>query len=232
MTPDGRNNREKGNNRENSPNNNNSNNNAHNSTLFDRVSSIIEQARANTVRAVNSNMVLCYWFIGREIVEEVQEGKERAEYGKQTLEELSDNLSRQYGKGFPAPNLKLFRKFYLAYPERMPNYPKQNNSVNNLASSSGSFDVNTKSDTIISNELGTRRVANSKNRPMSTKLNNSELNTGFNPQLSWSHYRALIFNIFLITETKYKKDISLKSDEFDILHKYSLNPYRGDNYDI
>jgi hypothetical protein len=50
--------------------------------LFDRVVSILEQARSNVVRAVNSNMVAAYWLIGREIVEELQEGEKRTGYGK------------------------------------------------------------------------------------------------------------------------------------------------------
>jgi hypothetical protein len=51
--------------------------------LFDRVSTILEQARANVVRAVNSHMVLAYWLIRREIVQEIQGGGKRAAYGKQ-----------------------------------------------------------------------------------------------------------------------------------------------------
>jgi len=43
--------------------------------LFDRIVTILEQARGNVVRAVNTNMVLAYWLIGREIVEEIQRGK-------------------------------------------------------------------------------------------------------------------------------------------------------------
>lgn len=50
--------------------------------LFGRVVSILEQAQSNVVRAVNSNMVLAYWLIGREIVQELQGGEERAAYGK------------------------------------------------------------------------------------------------------------------------------------------------------
>ena len=46
--------------------------------LFNRVASILEQARGNVVRAVNTNMVLAYWLIGREIVNELQGGKGRA----------------------------------------------------------------------------------------------------------------------------------------------------------
>jgi len=76
--------------------------------LFDRVVSILEQARGNVVRAVNSNMVMAYWLIGREIVQELQGGEERAEYGKQVLENLSNQLKERYGKGFSITNLRYF----------------------------------------------------------------------------------------------------------------------------
>jgi len=67
-------------------------------TIFARVISILEQARGNVVRAVNSNMVLVYWLIGREIVQEVQGGEERAEYGKQVVENLSARLTEKLGR--------------------------------------------------------------------------------------------------------------------------------------
>ena len=73
--------------------------------LFDRVASILEAARAETVRAVNSRMVLAYWLIGREIVQELQEGDERAAYGRKILAELSLRLSSHYGEGYSLPNL-------------------------------------------------------------------------------------------------------------------------------
>lgn len=92
--------------------------------LFDRVVSILEQARQNVVRAVNTNMVLAYWLIGREIVQDVQGGVERAEYGKEVIEQLSLRLTERYGQGFSEANLQNFRKFYLAYPERLSiSYP-------------------------------------------------------------------------------------------------------------
>ena len=57
--------------------------------LFDRVVFILEKARANVVRSINNNMVVAYWLIGREIIQEIQGGEERAEYGKQVIEQLS-----------------------------------------------------------------------------------------------------------------------------------------------
>jgi hypothetical protein len=88
-------------------------------SLFDRVVSILEQARGNVVRAVNSNMVMAYWLIGREIVQDVQGGEERAEYGKQVIEELSKRLTERYGKGFSSPTLWKYRQFYHVFRDRV-----------------------------------------------------------------------------------------------------------------
>lgn len=86
--------------------------------LFSRIVSILEQARANVVRSVNSEMVLAYWHIGREIVQELQGGEERAEYGERIIADLSTRLSLHYGKGFSATSLKYFRTFYLVFKDR------------------------------------------------------------------------------------------------------------------
>ena len=87
--------------------------------LFERVVTILEQARGNVVRVVNTNMVVAYWLIGREIVEALQDGEERAEYGKQKLIDLSTRLTQHYGNGFSVPNLQNFRMFYLVYSTRV-----------------------------------------------------------------------------------------------------------------
>jgi len=88
--------------------------------LFERVASILEQAKSNVVQVVNSNMVLAYWSIGREIVYEIQQGEERAEYGKKIIEELSQELTQAFGKGFSLTNLRYFRLFYQVYADREP----------------------------------------------------------------------------------------------------------------
>ena len=88
--------------------------------LFSRVASILEQARANVLRSVNSNMVLAYWLIGREIVQELQQGEGRAEYGKQIIEDLSARLKSCFGRGFSTTNLRFFRTFYTVYADRLP----------------------------------------------------------------------------------------------------------------
>ena len=88
--------------------------------LFERVVSILEQARGNVVRAVNTQMVLAYWLIGREIVQQVQGGNGRAVYGKQVLSNLAKQLTQKYGQGFSVTNLQSFRIFHQAYPQRLP----------------------------------------------------------------------------------------------------------------
>ena len=75
-------------------------------TLFERVATILDEARNNVVRSVNNNMVIAYWLIGREIVEEIQKGKNRAAYGKSLIEDLSQKLVETYGRGFSTTNLR------------------------------------------------------------------------------------------------------------------------------
>ncbi len=57
--------------------------------LFRRVVAILEQARGRVVQSVNSEMVLAYWHVGREIVEVLQAGEKRAEYGNRVIEQLA-----------------------------------------------------------------------------------------------------------------------------------------------
>ena len=123
--------------------------------LLDRVVVILEEARGQVVRAVNTQMVWAYWLIGREIVQALQGGDERAAYGQQVLSEVSRQLTQRYGKGFSLANLQNFRKFYLAYSARaVPAAPIQ--------------------------------------YPAGRELAGSESVQGFSPQLTWSHYRALM----------------------------------------
>ena len=87
--------------------------------LFGRVASILEQARTNVVRAVNHNMVVAYWLIGREIVMELQRGQERAGYGQTIVAALSAQLTAAYGCGYSQANLWNFKQFYLAYEQKI-----------------------------------------------------------------------------------------------------------------
>lgn len=84
--------------------------------LYDRVRDIIESSRAGVARSVDTAQVASNWLIGREIVEDEQHGKAKAEYGRKLVVELSEKLRKEYGAGYSATNLKLFRQFYSSYP--------------------------------------------------------------------------------------------------------------------
>ena len=63
-------------------------------------------------------MVLTYWHVGKRIVEQEQNGEERAEYGSGMIEKLAEELTKEYGKNYSKRNLQYFRKFYLAFPNK------------------------------------------------------------------------------------------------------------------
>lgn len=85
------------------------------SDLFLKIADLLQAARQNVVRTINQTMVYTYFEIGRMIVEDEQQGKERAEYGKQVLEYLAQRLTQDFGKGFSVVNLRQMRAFYLTY---------------------------------------------------------------------------------------------------------------------
>ena len=83
--------------------------------LYAAIVQLLQSARQAVVRSVNQTMVHTYYEIGRMIVEDEQQGKERAQYGKQVLKELSQKLIENFGKGFSVDNLQNMRQFYLSY---------------------------------------------------------------------------------------------------------------------
>ena len=89
--------------------------NSANNHLFTQISALLENARKKVAVAVNQAMVLTYFEIGRMIVEDEQNGENRAEYGKALLKDLSVHLTEKFGKGFSETNLKQMRHFYMSY---------------------------------------------------------------------------------------------------------------------
>lgn len=135
--------------------------------LFDRIWEILDAARTSVARTVNSTQVLANWLIGREIVEAEQGGKQRADYGKKILLDLSKRLTSAFGRGYSVDNLEAFRQFYRDYPQ------------------------------LISETLSRTLVFSEISETVSRKLTEMESpdswQTGrLNPNLSWSHYRCLL----------------------------------------
>ncbi len=138
--------------------------------LVERVVAIIDAARLRVVRTVNSEMVLSYWHIGREIVEFVQRGEARAEYGERVLANLSATLSKRVGRGYSLRNLRNFRGFYQAFASRKP----------------------------IVREFGRRHLPNSPTTRGATIRQTASAESlvvsepaGFSSGLGWSHYLVL-----------------------------------------
>jgi predicted nuclease of restriction endonuclease-like (RecB) superfamily len=84
--------------------------------LVETIQTIIATAKDRAIRSVDTERVLMYWQIGKVILEEEQEGKERAGYGDFLIKSLANTLEPQYGSGFSYRQLNLFRQFYRIFP--------------------------------------------------------------------------------------------------------------------
>jgi predicted nuclease of restriction endonuclease-like (RecB) superfamily len=80
------------------------------------IKQILENAKQNAYTTVNSIMVRAYWLVGRRIIVEEQNGKKRAEYGKQIIKTLSKELSLEFDKSFSERRIREIRQFYLTFP--------------------------------------------------------------------------------------------------------------------
>lgn len=80
--------------------------------FYERVTKILEGARNIVYQTANMEMLQAYWNIGREIVEEENKGRDRADYGTYLIKNLSVKLTQVFGKGFTRSNLHYMRQFY------------------------------------------------------------------------------------------------------------------------
>jgi len=149
--------------------------------LFERIVGILEQAQARVVRAVNSEMVLAYWQIGREIVEHLQGGEDRAGYGEKLIDELSGRLGGRFGRGYSTTNLRYFRTFYLAYPTRKP-------EIRHIQGGE-SLAARLPAGPTVQDEIRHTQGGVLEDLERATLKDGLD---GFSPRLGWAHYRALM----------------------------------------
>lgn len=83
--------------------------------VYVEISNLLKEARKNIVSNINTTMTKTYFLIGKRIVEEEQNGNERAEYGENLIKNLSKKLTNEFGKGFSERNIEQMRKFYKTY---------------------------------------------------------------------------------------------------------------------
>ena len=109
--------------------------------LYERIRQIMELAQTSVARTVNTTQVVANWLIGREIVEEEQKGRRRADYGEQILKDLSTQLTRDFGAGYSIQNLRFIRQLYLTYPALLDDpkirYALRSESVTDLVLEGG-----------------------------------------------------------------------------------------------
>lgn len=84
-------------------------------TFFVDIKTIIEESKKNAVRSVDFCRVQMYWQVGFRIQEELQQGKERADYGINLIKNLAKELQPEYGSGFGVRQLEFCRQFYNTY---------------------------------------------------------------------------------------------------------------------
>ena len=84
--------------------------------IYSEIRETLLSSRHQAYSAVNFAMVQAYWQIGRIIVEHEQEGSLRSGYGKSVLQELSNRLTEEFGKGFSVRSLQQMKKFYVTFP--------------------------------------------------------------------------------------------------------------------
>ena len=144
------------------------------------IAELLEAARRNAVRTVNALMTATYWEIGRRIVEFEQQGKDRAGYGEQLLDQLSADLTSRFGRGFGRRNLFQIRAFYLAYRSIVQTSSAQLVKEQTLSAQSGARILSTPS-------IELRRQ---KSQTPSGQLAVRNLSARF--PLPWSHYVRLL----------------------------------------
>lgn len=85
-------------------------------TFIDEIKQIIDDSRSKAMRSIDFCRVQMYWAIGKRISEKEQQGKERADYGKYIIRNLSKEIEPLYGSGFGVRQLERSRQFYRMYP--------------------------------------------------------------------------------------------------------------------
>ena len=83
--------------------------------LIEQIQTVLFESRKNVAKEVNTQLLQAYWNIGRLIIEYEQDNNIRAEYGKQTLKEISKTLTKKIGRGFSVSNLQFMRRFFQKY---------------------------------------------------------------------------------------------------------------------
>lgn len=136
-----------------------------NADFITDLKSIVSTARNMSFRAANLMQVACNWLLGWRIVEQEQQGKARADYGKHVVETASEKLTAEFGKGFSIASLKSYRKFYLNFQD-----------LQVFQTLSVEF----------------KKAIAAKGQALPALFESEEIRQALPTQLSWSHYECLM----------------------------------------
>jgi predicted nuclease of restriction endonuclease-like (RecB) superfamily len=154
--------------------------------LYDGIRSLVLSARQSAARGVDLLQVYTNYEIGRRIVEQEQQGADRAQYGREIILDLASRLTGEFGNGFSTSNLASMRRFFLTYPGRVAPI---------FQTVSGKFPALPIAQTV-SGQFPAFPIA----QTLSGELQTSAETTYKPFILSWSHY------VFLITLKQEERD--------------------------
>ena len=110
------------------------------------IKQILRNAKAKANIAINYSMVEAYWLIGKRIIEEIQQGEKRANYGEKVIINVSKALTAEFGKGYSDRSVRQYRQFYQMFPKlsiqrsQIAISDKKTGAKNNLAISDRQID--------------------------------------------------------------------------------------------
>jgi DUF1016 N-terminal domain len=84
--------------------------------FIQQIQNIISSSQERAIRSVDTVRVMMYWEIGKLILEEEQQGKDRAGYGEFLIKKLADSLKAEHGSSFSVRQLERYRQFYRTFP--------------------------------------------------------------------------------------------------------------------
>lgn len=151
--------------------------------LYSEIKSILQQARQTAYRAVNFSMVIAYWQMGMLIVEYEQQGKRKTDYGDYLIKDLAEKLSKEFGKGYTATNLKYFRQFYLTFSVSATGHAVSDQSV--IKQEKGKSHA-------VSDQKSQRKEMRSETTKAPKVDDIFEIPYALRRELSWTHYRLLL----------------------------------------
>ena len=180
-----------------------------NADFITDLKNIVSTARNMSFRAANLMQVACNWLLGWRIVEQEQQGKARADYGKRIIEEASKVLTENFGNGFSETQLRNFRKFYQMFGFLQIQQALPAEFKNEILK--------------IQQTLSAKSIQSPKRQ--SDVLIQQQVEQPLLPQLSWSHYECLMRVADLEARTWYMQEASSQQWDYRTLKRNIASQY-------